>query len=87
MYLVDPNDHILKISCHYLHFWLRYKDFFFVTDRRTDGWTDGRTLINFNIDCLESIESTVENLLKNITAAVDGNIKLKLCNDKIGTAE
>ena len=25
MYLVDPKDHILKISCHYLYFWLRYK--------------------------------------------------------------
>ena len=26
MTLVDPKDHILKVSCHYLYFWLRYKD-------------------------------------------------------------
>ena len=24
MYLVDPKDHILKVSCHYLNYWLRY---------------------------------------------------------------
>ena len=24
MYLVDPKDHILKVSCHYLYFWLSY---------------------------------------------------------------
>ena len=27
MYLVDPKDHILKVSCHYLYFWLRYRGF------------------------------------------------------------
>ena len=26
MTLVDPKDHILKVLCHYLYFWLRYKD-------------------------------------------------------------
>ena len=26
MYLVDPKDHILKVSCPYLHFWLKYMD-------------------------------------------------------------
>ena len=25
MYLVDPKDHILKVSCYYLYFWLKYK--------------------------------------------------------------
>ena len=25
MYLVDPKDNILKVSWHYLHFWLKYK--------------------------------------------------------------
>ena len=24
MTLVDPKDHILKVLCHYLYFWLRY---------------------------------------------------------------
>ena len=24
MTLVDPKDHILKVSCHYLYFWLKY---------------------------------------------------------------
>ena len=27
MYLVDPKDHILKVSCHYLYFWLTYSGF------------------------------------------------------------
>ena len=25
MTLGDPKDHILKVLCHYLYFWLRYK--------------------------------------------------------------
>ena len=25
MYWVDPKDHILKVSCQYLHDWLRYR--------------------------------------------------------------
>ena len=25
MYLVEPKDHILKVSRHYLNFWLKYK--------------------------------------------------------------
>ena len=25
MYCVDPKDHMLKVSWHYLHFWLKYK--------------------------------------------------------------
>ena len=25
MYCVEPKDHILKFSWHYLHFWLKYK--------------------------------------------------------------
>ena len=25
MYCVDTKDHILKVSWHYLHFWLKYK--------------------------------------------------------------
>ena len=24
MYLVDPKDHILKVQCHYLYFWMSY---------------------------------------------------------------
>ena len=26
MYLVDPEDHIMKVLCHYLYVWRRYKD-------------------------------------------------------------
>ena len=27
MYLLDPTDlYMLKVSCHYLYYWLRYKD-------------------------------------------------------------
>ena len=26
MYCVDTKDHILKVSWHYLHFWLKYKN-------------------------------------------------------------
>ena len=29
MTLGDPKDHILKVSCHYLYFWRRYKDLLF----------------------------------------------------------
>ena len=25
MYLVDPKDHILKVLCQYLYYWLRYR--------------------------------------------------------------
>ena len=25
MYWVDPKDHILKVLCHYLYYWLRYR--------------------------------------------------------------
>ena len=25
MYWVDPKDHILKVSCQYLYYWLRYR--------------------------------------------------------------
>ena len=46
MTLVDPKDHILKVSCHYLYFWLRYKDLLFFTK----NFSDGQTLLNFNID-------------------------------------
>ena len=28
--LVDTKDHSLKVLCHYLYFWLRYKDFSFL---------------------------------------------------------
>ena len=41
MTLVDPKDHILKVSCHYLYFWLRYKDlllFFQKTSLRYRGY-------------------------------------------------
>ena len=26
MYLVDPKDHILKVLCHYVYIWSRYKN-------------------------------------------------------------
>ena len=42
MYLVDPKDHILKILCHYLNFWLSYKHMSRlsqnVTHTQTDTW-------------------------------------------------
>ena len=54
MTLVDPKDHILKVLCHYLYFWLRYKDLLLfsknVTDGQTDRHTDIQTLEKFNID-------------------------------------
>ena len=25
MYLVDPKDHILKVLCKYIYYWLRYR--------------------------------------------------------------
>ena len=25
MYWVDPKDHILKVTCQYLYYWLRYR--------------------------------------------------------------
>ena len=36
MYWEDPKDHILKVSCHYLYFWLKYKGLYskWVTCRR-----------------------------------------------------
>ena len=27
MYWLDPNDHILKVSCQYLYYWLRYRGY------------------------------------------------------------
>ena len=59
MTLVDPKDHILKVSCHYLYFWLRYKGVTKhnknvtedkETDKETDRQTDRGTQLNFNID-------------------------------------
>ena len=48
MTLVDPNDHILKVSCHYLYFWLRYKpdtkrDKNVTEDRQTERQRDKET--------------------------------------------
>ena len=63
MYCVDPKDHILKALCHYLYFWLRYKDLCFSTgllkkrstqtDRQTTS--DRQTLEKFNIDWVTMI--------------------------------
>ena len=25
MYWVDPKDHMLKVLCHYIYYWLRYR--------------------------------------------------------------
>ena len=54
MTLGESKDHILKVSWHYLYFWRRYKKSVFlrksVTYRRTNGRTDGQTLLKFNID-------------------------------------
>ena len=49
MYLVDPRDHILKVLCHYLDFWLKYKfvpvvvvvtvGWFFIDIKISQGWS------------------------------------------------
>ena len=45
MTFIDPKDHILKVLCHYLYFWLRYKrdtkrDKNVTEDRQRDKETD-----------------------------------------------
>ena len=35
----NPKDHILKVSCHYLYFWLRYR--FEIVCRRVGVWLGG----------------------------------------------
>ena len=54
MTLVEPKDHILKVSCHYLYFWQRYKGVTKrdknVTDRQRDRQRDKGTQLKFNID-------------------------------------
>ena len=40
MTLVEPKDHILKVSCHYLYFWQRYKG---VTIRNKNVTEDRQT--------------------------------------------
>ena len=40
MYCVDPKDHILKVSCHYLYFWLRYECYAKCDQNIMDGETD-----------------------------------------------
>ena len=27
MYWIDPKEHILKVSCQYLYYWLRYRGY------------------------------------------------------------
>ena len=58
MTLVDPKNHILKISCHYLYFWLRYKrntklNKNVTEDGETDRQRDRQTLLKFNKDKME----------------------------------
>jgi hypothetical protein len=45
MTLVDPKDHILKVSCHYLYSWLRYMGDIKCDKNMMAGETDKETLL------------------------------------------